>query len=211
MTSADGDAFDAWRRALDELSASAEAAEAWRVRRYRYAHRLGRALTGVRQDGSPLLTGRVLYGVWLRWGLLYVGQTSEAERRLRDLVVGESHHLANTFPPEIWHRVVVVAWPRLPEAVALAGELADEDISLALEYRLQSLLAPLANASRRTPDGGWRPVDWTRSRSRGARAADKVDRLFTAVREVWEEAANAGSGTVTDTYSVAFPAQVLAE
>lgn len=155
------------------------------------------------------MTGHVLYGVWLDWGLLYVGQTGQSERRLRDLAVGESHHLANTFPPEIWHRVVVVAWPRLPEAGPLTGVLDPREVSLALEHRLQSWLKPLANASRRTSDGRWRPVDWSRSKSVGARIAPQVDKLFEAVQEVWGEASQTEVGTVTDVYSVAFPAQLL--
>lgn len=58
--------------------------------------------------------GPVLYGVFASGaGLCYVGQTQEAERRLRDLPVGESHHLANTVPPEVWERVVVIRWPLL--------------------------------------------------------------------------------------------------
>jgi len=52
------------------------------------------------------VAGSVIYGVWLDWGLLDVGQTSEAERRLRDLVVGESHHLGNTFPPKSGDAIV---------------------------------------------------------------------------------------------------------
>ena len=98
---------DRWRQALLELTADEQAAAGWRRRRYAFAHRLGTAL--VAGEGTrPAVTGSVLYGVWLPWGLIYVGQTGEAQRRLRDLAVGESHHLANTYPPEIWSRVAVI-------------------------------------------------------------------------------------------------------
>src|SRR5215467_16390217 len=90
-----------WLDALHTLTATEADARRWRHERYAFAHRVGSAL--VEPDGvQGTINGLVVYGVWLEWGLLYVGQTKEAERRLRDLVVGESHHLANTFPPEIW-------------------------------------------------------------------------------------------------------------
>ncbi|MCP2258357.1 hypothetical protein LX15_002051 [Streptoalloteichus tenebrarius] len=155
------------------------------------------------------MRGHAVYGVWLDWGLLYVGQTSEAERRLRDLAVGESHHLANTFPPEIWHRVVVVAWPRLPEAGPLVERFGADEVGLGLEHRLQSWLEPLANGSRRRPDGGWREVDWATSRSRGARVGRQIDSLFEAVRRVWREASEAGSSTASEVYRVVFPGELL--
>jgi hypothetical protein len=117
-------------------------------------------------ESGGTITGPVLYGIWLDWGLIYIGQTREAERRLKDLAVGESHHLANTFPPEIWSRVVVLPWPRLGSAPQETEGLSEEDVGLGLEYGLQSLLSPLANASRRTSAGTWRSVDWTGSRSR---------------------------------------------
>ncbi|WP_143049599.1 hypothetical protein [Asanoa ishikariensis] len=144
----------------------------------------------VASHGRPAMEGPLIYGVWLRWGLLYVGQTREGERRLRDLPVGESHHLANTFPPEIWHKVVVIAWPRLAEAERLAGVLQPDLVGLALEHRLQNELRPLANSERRKSDGSWREVDWRASSSRGARTAHAVDDLFHAVRQVWDEAAS---------------------
>jgi len=181
-------AFAAWRANLRQLTDSPASARLWRERRYRFAHRLGDALVGA-ADGRPPITGAALYGVWLSWGLLYVGQSAEAERRLRDLAIGESHHLANTFPPEIWDRVVVLAWPRLAEAADVIERLGAKTVGLALEHHLQSWAAPLANAARRTSEGGWRVVDRTRSASIGARSAVEVVPLFDAVRSVWDAAA----------------------
>lgn len=58
-------------------------------RRYLFAHRLGQLLVGTAPDG-PLVTDRAVYGIYVRGGgLLYVGQTKDAKRRLRDLPVGE--------------------------------------------------------------------------------------------------------------------------
>lgn len=181
-------AFDAWLANLQELTDSPESSRRWRERRYQFARRLGDALVGA-SDGRPPIAGAALYGVWLRWGLLYVGQTAEAERRLRDLAIGESHHLANTFPPETWDRVVVLAWPQLPEAGALTERLGTKTVGLALEHHLQSRTMPLANAARRTSQGGWRVVDRTRSASIGARAAAEVQPLFDAVEALWNTAA----------------------
>src|SRR5262249_49225355 len=146
-------------RCVRALTGSPEAARLWRVERYAFAHRVGTALTGG-SDGLTPVRGPVVYGVWLDWGLLYIGQTSEAERRLRDLVVGESHHLANTFPAESWHRIVVVEWTKLAESAAPLDDLGPQVAGRALEQRLQTLFRPLANGSRRQPDGGWRNVDW---------------------------------------------------
>ena len=64
--------------------------------------------------GIPPVSDHAVYGVYVTGaGLLYVGQTRDARRRLRDLPVGESHHLATTVPPETWERVLVIQWPAL--------------------------------------------------------------------------------------------------
>lgn len=163
--------------------------QAWRRARYQFAHRLGRALVGALPFHGP-----VLYGVWLRWGLLYVGQTRDAERRLRDLPIGESHHLATTFPPEIWERVVVIAWPQLPEAPALAAEFTAEAVGLALEHSLQLRLSPIANTEQRKPDGSWRERSWASSKSRGARLSSHIEGLTQAVQAEWDGAARMQPG-----------------
>ena len=129
-------AFEQWLGGLTALTGSAAAARQWRERRYAFAHRPGEKLVG-ESSTHPPITGSAVYGIWLKWGLLYVGQINEASRRLRDLPVGESHHLANTFPPEIWDRVVVIDWPSLAEAKAALAQLDHATIGLALEHRLQ--------------------------------------------------------------------------
>lgn len=198
--------FLEWRRALRSLTLDEAATREWRHLRYRFAHRLGEALTGSTANWEAV-RGPVIYGVWLHWGLLYIGQTFEAQRRLRDLPIGESHHLATTFPPEIWHRVVVIEWSKLPEAVAITENLAPELLGLALEHGLQARLLPLVNTERRTPAGGWRSVSWEASKSRGARAAAQVGDLLVAVHDVWQEAAThpAESATSSAVYRVVFP------
>ncbi|MER5458893.1 hypothetical protein ABT008_29425 [Micromonospora sp. NPDC002389] len=208
----DDEAFLAWRDAMYRLTSGQEAARSWRRSRYTFAHRLGAALVGATEAGAAI-SGPVIYGVWLRWGLLYVGQTREAERRLRDLPVGESHHLANTFPPEIWHRVVVVAWPMLVEAQPLAARFGSDAVGLALEHALQGQLRPLVNSERRTSDGGWRDVMWEDSRSRGARIAHEVVELVQAVRKVWDDAAcqPAGGMAAPPSCRVVFPGELLSQ
>jgi hypothetical protein len=198
-----------WRQALQELTRDNKSAAEWRFSRYTFAYRLGAALTrDPETDGT--ITGPVIYGIWLDWGLIYIGQTREAERRLRDLAVGESHHLANTFPPEIWSRVVVLPWPRLRSAPHATGRLSPEDVGLGLEYGLQSLFSPLANASRRTAVGGWRTVDWPGSRSRGARAYRQLGELFADVKTVWDRAAGwtPGDEPLSGGCHVVFPAEI---
>jgi len=195
--------FDRWWHAMRDVAATEDTARAWREHRYTFAHQLGSALAGG-------LTGPAVYGVWLQWGLLYVGQTLEADRRLKDLAIGESHHLANTFPPEIWHRVGVVAWSQLPEAAELIDRFGAKAVGEGLEHRLQSWLQPLANASRRVPDGSWRDVDWKRSNSLGARTGLLIENLFVAVQEVWQAAAESPDGADLPAASrVVFPSRLL--
>jgi len=71
-------AFEQWLATLDRLTASPDAAREWRERRYRFAHLLGNALVGPTESAPPVFSP-ALYGVWLPWGLLYVGQTTEPE------------------------------------------------------------------------------------------------------------------------------------
>ncbi|MET7417915.1 hypothetical protein [Dactylosporangium sp. NPDC005555] len=203
-------AFVEWQRALHVLTSDEAAAREWRRLRYRFAHRLGEALVGS-ADSEQEVKGPVLYGVWLHWGLLYIGQTLEAQRRLRDLPIGESHHLATTFPPEIWHRVVVIEWSKLPEATALIAEFSLDLIGLALEHGMQVRLRPLVNSERRTSAGGWRLVDWERSQSRGARAAVQIDMLLGAVQNLWDEAAKQRPGSIVSpvAYRVIFPERLV--
>jgi hypothetical protein len=68
---------------LDSV-ASPELVLAWQDRRYRFAHKVGQLLTKpTRPDAAPV-TGHVVYGVYVAGaGLLYVGQTGDARRRLR--------------------------------------------------------------------------------------------------------------------------------
>lgn len=96
------------------LTDSAVAARLWRERRYAFAYRLGEELAGATAELSPV-TGPAVYGIWLKWGLLYIGQTTEAARRLRDLPVGESHHLANTFLPRYGTVSSSSSGPRCPK------------------------------------------------------------------------------------------------
>ncbi|WP_159079296.1 hypothetical protein [Plantactinospora sp. BC1] len=191
------DAVRNWHEALQQLITDEEDARAWRRARSEFAQRLGLALVRATDRQGPV-HGPVLYGVWLRAGLLYVGQTANAQRRLRDLPIGESHHLANTFPPEIWHRVLVVMWPALPEAASIPDDISPTVAGLALEHRLQEWLRPLANSEHRTRQGGWRPVAFDTSQSQGAKAAPRVDHLFRAVQEIWQAAASADADADAD-------------
>ncbi|MFC0530816.1 hypothetical protein [Phytohabitans kaempferiae] len=179
-------AFVAWREALLYLTRSEPAARDWRYARYAFRHRLGKEIAG-------LATGPAVYGVWLEWGLVYLGQTLDAKRRLFDLPIGDSHHLANTFPPEIWHRVVVTTWPELPAAGEVGG-LSPQEVGLGLEYGLQRRLGPIFNAERRTPDGGWRANTLERSNSRGARVHLLVGPLLDEVERLWKVAGSAVPG-----------------
>ncbi|MFG2598259.1 hypothetical protein [Streptomyces sp. NPDC048462] len=209
------DAYRSWTTSLTTLLADASLLARWQERRYRFAHQVGALLTGTNGDG-PTVNGPVLYGVFASGaGLCYVGQTQAAERRLRDLPVGESHHLANTVPPELWERVVVIRWPLLlseaPEdEQAVAAELGTGVCGLALEHMLQVRTAPPLNSRRRTA-GDWRPRDLARSRSRGAVHSQSLPGLSRLVRAAWEDLSEKGEpkhSAVIDTGvgRVVFPA-----
>jgi hypothetical protein len=185
--------YSQWLAALKALTDTRDAARLWRERRFEFAYRLGEELAGPRGNQSAV-HGSVVYGIWLSWGLLYVGQTTEASRRLRDLPIGESHHLANTFPPEIWDRVVIVNWPSLHSAEVGLKEADHKLVGLALEHRLQLRLRPLVNSYRRTSAGGWRSTDWGRSNSRGARSAANLGELGQRVDALWDAASTHEAG-----------------
>jgi hypothetical protein len=151
LTGMDGtadEAFGRWRAALLDSLVSPERVLAWQDRRYRFAHQVGQLLTSPARSDAARIAGHVVYGVYVAGaGLLYVGQTGDANRRLRDLPVGESHHLATTVPPEIWERVIVVQWPGLLSGVRgaeglIAEQLGHETCGLALEHLLQVTYRP---------------------------------------------------------------------
>ena len=127
-TSPADEAFRRWHAAMLDSLGSPERVLAWQDRRYRFAHRIGKLLTDPAPPETAPVTGHVVYGVYVAGaGLLYVGQTGKAKRRLRDLPVGESHHLATTVPPETWERVIVVQWPDLLGGVGDSeGPVADQ-------------------------------------------------------------------------------------
>jgi hypothetical protein len=131
-------------------------------------------------------------------GLLYIGQTGDAKRRLRDLPVGESHHLATTVPPETWERVVVVQWPVLlastsPQQALVAERLGLPTCGLAMEHLLQVAYMPVMTARRRSTRGGWNMRQPALSNSRGAASSVQFAELFEAVRVAWDTLAMAAS------------------
>jgi len=179
---------------LDALS-SPDRILAWQDRRYRFAHQVGQLLIGAVPTNEASVTGHVVYGVYVEGGgLLYVGQTGDAKRRLRDLPVGESHHLAMTVPPETWERVLIVQWPDLlahvPDAEAKAAErLGLATCGLAIEHLLQMTYRPVMMARRRSSTGAWNERRIELSRSRGAVNSSQFTGLFDAVRAVWDDLA----------------------
>ncbi|MFS0696623.1 hypothetical protein [Streptomyces nitrosporeus] len=209
------EAYRRWRASLATLLADASSLAQWQERRYRFAHRVGALLTEA-QGGGPAMAGPVLYGVFTSGaGLCYVGQTQEAERRLRDLPVGESHHLANTVPPELWERVVVLRWPLLlpaaPEGERTVAAGAGPGVcGLALEHVLQVQTAPPLNSRRRRTTGDWQPRNLAHSRSRGAVHSRSMPELSQLALTAWadlsgREAPEDSAVVDTGTGRVVFP------
>ena len=108
-----------WLQAIRAMTATPDDAACYLDRRLRFTTEVARALS----HDDPALDSLV-YGVWLErhQSPIYVGQTIEGRRRLWDLPIGESHHLANSFPSETWDRVVVVYWEQM---LAASTELSD--------------------------------------------------------------------------------------
>ncbi len=186
-----------WIDALHSLTSTTEAAEQYRDMRTRFAI----AIAAQTVETARIAKVPAIYGVWLdaHTEPIYIGQTMNARRRLWDLPIGESHHLANTFPPEIWQRVVVVRWldilarNEIREAELLAdlqgfGETTNDrlrTIGLILEHQLQRAFQPKFNAKKRTRAGGWRPVNLARSRAVGATSTKSTDWLYAEVAAIW--------------------------
>ena len=204
-------AYDAWHQALRELTSDEQRFASWRERRYAFAYQVGVLLTEAHAP-CPAASGPALYGVYLAGtGLCYVGQTQNARRRLRDLPIGESHHLAVAAPPEIWTRIVVVQWAGLLDAA-----LPEDDLKVCgqtLEHLLHRKFHPTVNCHSRTTDGKYRERRPEDSRSKAALSAAQRANLFTSVLTTWSELESIPEGNGTTQYReygrAVFPSALL--
>lgn len=219
--------YEHWVRSIRILTQDQKTALDYREMRANLAAAVAtvilRATTGTSSHpGSDgLLGNRVVYGVWLGGHEpncpVYIGQTNDGSRRLWDLPVGESHHLANTFPPEIWSHVVVVRWPEVLRAYGNSlgmGSYDFDNIGLALEHALQREFEPIMNVWRKSRDGNLVPVRVGASKSTGAIVAssNEFQEFFHYFMSVWTELRNCDSGSseweTCDYGGVAFPSRV---
>jgi hypothetical protein len=188
----------AWTDALRALTGTPSSASDYYKGRMRFTASVAGSLARLAKlDGASRIPS--VYGVWLEGHAepVYIGQTMESQRRIRDLPIGESRHLSNTFPPELWRQVVVVRWHDLLKAdlslmesvtaamrdLRLPEEAQTEAIGLGLEYRLQSDHQPLFNGKRKKRDGGWAQVK--QNKSIGAQVAPRLDPLYERVLGLW--------------------------
>ena len=178
------------------------------------------------RTGGP--QDHVLYGVWLQGHAapIYIGQSANSRRRLWDLPIGESHHLANSFPPEIWGQVVVVHWRRVlaksqPLEAALCTALRKQGlhdplmgmkaVGLGLELMFQREFRPLFNGRKKAQDGSWREVKLDLSASQGAKVVPLLGPLFSTILAVWNSLCSEplkpdATHTVADDGGIVFPA-----
>ena len=219
--------YEGWVQSVRNLTQDQQAALDYREMRSSVAAAIAtailRAAIGASQspDSEGTQTQPVVYGVWLAGHApeapVYIGQTTDSGRRLWDLPVGESHHLANTFPPEIWSHVVVVRWPEVLESYG--GDLGIQPIDfgtvgLALEYALQCEFSPLMNVWRKNRDGRLVPARLNASRSVGAGIAStkEFQGFFEQFVTVWREWIDCDSRSAEweagDYGGVAFPSRV---
>jgi len=174
-----------WRAVLRELTAGPVTSRAYLDAREAFNVQIAKDLLSV-ADVARSSPEPALYAVWIGNSNepYYLGQTQRAGRRLWDLPFGESHHLANSFPPQTWSRVVVLCWARMEAALVLPardavrrqlgvdGKKVDEVVGLALEHALTVRYRPFFNLLNRRQGGGWVERDLESSGARGARAAD---------------------------------------
>lgn len=180
-----------WLEAIRGMTATPQSAAAYLDRRLLFTT----AVAGLLSHSDPACD-QLLYGVWLdgHSDPIYIGQTTDGRRRLWDLPIGESHHLGNSFPPEIWSRVVVVYWGRILTAnheLVTTSEASRADIGLGLEFLLQKQIQPLFNRRKKRRDGAWRDVSWNNSGSIGAKVAPSLMELFDEVMLAWKELSSA--------------------
>jgi hypothetical protein len=206
--------YGRWQEATRTLVGGPAQLRQLQDQRYAFASAVGDLLTRAEADQPPV-QGAALYGVECDGpGLIYVGQTQTAQRRLRDLTVGESHHLSNTVPPEVWDRVVVVTWPHLlPDLSApdraTVDAMPQTVVGEALEHLLQLELRPLLNQRRRGREGRWHDRQPATSQSRGAAAAPQIGTLYRAVEACWTRLTTMKTNHVENTGRIIFPAQLL--
>jgi hypothetical protein len=188
--------WDDWTRALAALTTDPEARRRFRERRFALAYQIGTLLKQwVASSGGDR---PIIYAVALADGKpIYIGQTPEPSRRLYDLPIGESHHLANTFPPELWRRVIVLDWLALaksPSVDPLPPDCDSTAIGTAIELHLQRLYQPEMNMLRKSPSGAWVLRNLDSSRSRAAGLISTVSHLLPQVERTFEELLQADIG-----------------
>jgi hypothetical protein len=178
------DVLARWRAALLELTADPMTSRAYLDAREAFNVQFASELLSV-AGVARSSTEPALYAVWIGNSNepYYVGQTQRAGRRLWDLPFGESHHLANSFPPQSWSRVVVLCWARMEAALVgeardavrrqmgVDDEKVDQVLGLGLEHAITVQYRPFFNLLKRRQGGGWIDRDPEASRARGARAA----------------------------------------
>ena len=146
--------------------------------------------------------------------------------------VGESHHLSNTYPPEIWERIQVLHWRQVLklegyDLTVLEAQVAEHFstkpvdalklIGMAIEFLFQNEAMPELNVRSKLRSGGFREVGIGTSASRQAIIARRwMGSLFPILLDHWmrlEAGADAHSGPAmhTLTGSVIFPSRILGE
>ena len=188
--------WERWTQSLSALTADPEARRHFRAQRFLHAYQIGSLLRQwVATSGGDR---PIIYAVTLADDLpVYIGQTPEPSRRLYDLPIGESHHLANTFPPELWKRVIVLDWLSLVESKEGEAVLPDRDstaIGTAIELHFQRLYRPEMNMMRKSPAGSWVLRDLVSSRSRAASLISSVTHLLPTVEQAFAELLGAKAG-----------------
>ena len=190
-----------WAEACRALNADEDRARTFRTQRYAFTHALAELLV---KDLPPAGDDQVIYAVHLSGRHprpVYLGTSSEGRRRLWDLPVGESHHLSNTYPPEIWESVQVLHWKRvltehghdlagLQKAVGEQFNASPAEalklIGMSIEFLFQKAVRPEINIRTKLRQGGFKEVDFSESKSRQAQIAHRrLDPAFNDLTQAW--------------------------
>lgn len=223
--------YQAWVTCSRLLNANESKAREFRTRRYAFTHALANVLV---KNLPKTGTDQVIYAVRLMGGHskpVYLGSSSEGCRRLWDLPIGESHHLANTYPPEVWQTVQILHWRQLLVAKghdldALQRSVAKlcsarskstlELTGMGIEFRFQQETRPDMNMLTKRRDGGFKEVNPSRSKSRQAIVAREwiTGRIYEDLWASWTGLQSAaekfeGDSLVAPFGSMVFPGRIF--
>lgn len=223
--------YRSWVESCRSLNADEDKARDLRTRRYGFTRSLANHLV---KNLPAYGDDQVIYAVHLTGQHsrpVYLGTSSEGHRRLWDLSIGESHHLSNTYPPEVWSKVQIMHWKQLLSAAGHDLGALQESVSksfpeksrfalkligMGIEFRFQQEIRPEINILAKRRQGGFRTVDFAGSQSIHAAIARQwivgpiFDDLLRSWNDLQAEAKKCRETTLVAPFgSIVFPSRIF--